>query len=75
MNCCTQKLFWDKKRNPSQKRMLSNETEPRRSGRSDVSSYLSSSEEEDFSHGWRERAESLEKENLRLKNKVETKLQ
>jgi hypothetical protein len=42
----------------------------RRSGRSDVSSYSSSSEEEDLSHGWRECTAMLEKENLRLKNKV-----
>ena len=62
-----------KKRNPSQKRMGSNaNTELAYSGRrSDVSSYSSSSEEEDLSHGWRERAVMFEKENLRLKNKVE----
>jgi hypothetical protein len=47
-------------------------TELAYSGRwSDVSLYSSLSEEEDLSHGWRERAAMLEKENLRLKNKVE----
>jgi hypothetical protein len=46
--------------------------ELRRSGGwSYVSSYSSSSEEEDLSHGWRECAAMLEKKNLRLKNKVE----
>jgi hypothetical protein len=37
---------------------------------SDVSLYSLSSEEEDLSHGWKKCAAMLEKEKLRLKNKV-----
>jgi hypothetical protein len=40
----------------------------RHAGRSDVSSYSSS--EEDNNHDWKDRASLLEKENLQLKNKI-----